>query len=960
MIEINMGGNTGGWPALNSRLGSPSTTSSQNGEKLIKDLKNKPGIIRTPAVRQRRSGAGFTLVEVIVAIAVFSIMLLAVIGLSQQVHQIAVLSSLKTTAATIAQEQMETIRNLPYDQIGSDVTYPTGPLLSTQTVSRNGGTFTVDIAINYVQDPADGLAPTDTVPADYKQVEVRVCWSASSCQKPVRLTTSFVPKTLEFANNAGALMITVSDNNGQPVSGATVQVTNANPAVNVVNQTDIHGQLQLLSLPAADKTYHVVVSKTGYSTDQTNTASAQNPNPKNGDTSVYVSQATPVTLFIDRVGSLLVRALDRDTCDGLGSVTVRITGEQLIGEAPDVSAYDRTFATDAAGQFLISNLPADNYALTIDPGGDDVAGVTPPDTIRINPASSVTAAVVLTPHQDHTARIIVREVGPHAPVANATVAINDGGVYNATLITDQGVLQQNTWIGGPGQTTYGDLTKYATLSGAIDTSSNNLLTLGSTATPGSVTEDFHTVDKKDAGNTTADWNTSAGKISLPLDNFDPSKFTLGAGAQSTTLNTATGKITEATLSATDQLNGQSIIYALAADGLNFENVTPGAAHTFAATGSDLRWRVTLATADQDLTPAVSNLSIQYTQLLRPVVDGTLTSSSFDSGNPTNYTTLSWEPTSQPPSAGANAVRFQVATSGADTANGSPTVDATSNPSTTPLFTKNIGDSANTVFLVQSFVAGANDTIDSLDLKLAQHSAPTTTITAFIYSDAANAPGNNISGSGQDITAAVPSDGSGTWQNSWLTQTFAPHTALVSGTKYWLVLQVSGSNSSKYWTTVRSPDDAGYTNGTAKIGAALTGTCALNGLCPLNYDIAFQVRRSGVVETPTTPTDFIGPDGTTATYYTASGSSIHASLSGRRYLRYRLFLHTDDPLVAPTINRISVIKNNACTPPGQVFFSPLPAGGAYSVDVTATGYQPANAPITVNGNTTQIIELTPNP
>ncbi|MEK7637222.1 MAG: prepilin-type N-terminal cleavage/methylation domain-containing protein, partial [Patescibacteria group bacterium] len=223
--------------SLNSGLGLSRTTSSHNGEKHIKDLKKQSGILKTPSLRQRRSGAGFTLVEVIVAIAVFSILLLAVIGLSQQIHQLTTLSSRKTTAATIAQEQMETIRNMPFDQVGSEVTYPTGPLSSTQTVTRNGGTFTVTIAINYIDDPADGTAPTDTVPADYKQVEVRVCWSSSSCARPVRLTTLVVPKTLEYAANAGALFITVIDANGQPVSGADVSVTNASPAVNVVNQT---------------------------------------------------------------------------------------------------------------------------------------------------------------------------------------------------------------------------------------------------------------------------------------------------------------------------------------------------------------------------------------------------------------------------------------------------------------------------------------------------------------------------------------------------------------------------------------------------------------------------------------------------------------------------------------------------------------------------------------------------
>ena len=762
----------------------------------------------------------FTLVEVVVAIAVFSILLLAVIGMSQQIHQVATLALRKTTAATIAQEQLETIRNMPYDQVGSDVTYPTGPLLSTQTVTRNSATFTVKIAINDIQDPADGLAPTDTQPADYKQVEVQVCWDTGSCIRPVRLTTFIVPKTLEYAANAGALFINVIDANGQPVNNATVQVTNATPAVNVINQTDVNGQLQYLDLPAATNTYHIVVTKNGYSSDSTLASSGSNPNPTNPDTTVVVSQVTNVTLKIDRISSLLVKGLDQTTCAGLGSVTVRIKGQRLIGTGPDVPAYDQTFTTDAAGQFLVANLPWDSYSLTISSAGDDVAGVTPPDNIVVNPGSSVTGSIVLAAHQTNSVRVIVRDAGTHAPIANANVSLTNGGSYTQSLVTDQGIIQQNNWVGGSGQTDFSDITKFATLSGATDTTNANSLSLGSAATPGSATETFDTTAKRDTGNTTANWNTSSGTIQLPDDVLLPGTYTASAVAQSVQLNSVTGIITSVTLTTNDVTNGQMISYQVTADGSTFENITPGVAHTFVTTGSDLRWRITMSTANPTVTPTVTSLTLNYSQQVRSVVDGTLTSSTFDNGGPTNYTTLSWEPTSQPPSAGSNAIRFQVATAGTTTSSGTPTVDQTSNPGTTPLFTKNIGDANNTRYLAQSFIAGTSDTIDSLDLKIAQHGTPSTSITAFIYSDVSGTPTDNLSGSGQTLSAGFPNDSSSTWQDSWTTQSFAPKTAIVAGTKYWLVLQVSGSNSSKYWTVVRSNVDTTYTTGTSKDGAAL--------------------------------------------------------------------------------------------------------------------------------------------
>lgn len=900
--------------------------------------------------KQRR---GFTLIEIVIDIAVFGILLLAILGISQQIHKVIGLAANKATAADIAAEVLETIHNVSYDNVGTDITYPTGPLPSTQIITRNNVRFTVKIVISYVDDPADGTAPTDTVPADYKKVEVRVCWDQLSCGQPVALTTFITPKTLEYANNAGAMFVSVIDSNGLPVTNATVQVTSTSPAVNVVSQSDTNGMVQLLNLPAATNVYHVVASKSGYSSDQTLSPSASNPNPSNPDTSIVVSQVTNVTLAIDRVSSLLVKTLDQASCSGLGSIQIHIVGQRLVGHSPDVPAYDKTFTSDAAGQFLISNLPWDHYALSVSTTSVDVTGITPPDTIQVNPGSSLTATVVLTAHQSTTARMIVRDTGTHSPISNADVILSDGGTYSQSLTTDQGVITQTSWDGGAGQSTVGDPTKYASLSGATDSTIPNVLTIGTTASNGSVSEDFTTTDARDTPNTTANWSTSPAQLRLADDAVVPNTYATSGQAQSATLNVQTGKITSVTLTATAQANGQTIDYYVSSDGSTFDQVTPGVAHTMSAPGSDLRWRVVLNTTDTAVTPVVTNIALAYTQLLRPVTDGTLTSSTFDSGSATNYSTMSWEPLSQPVAAGTSALRFQVASSGDTGTSNGPTVDASSNPSTSPLFTKNIGDATSTLFVAQSFVSGYNDSIISIDVKIAQHNFPTSTVTAFIYSDNAGSPGSNLSGSGQDITN-VPVDSAG-WETAWTTETFAPNTTLVSGQKYWLVLLVSGSNSSKYWTIVRSNTDATYASGTAKIGSDIG---SLANLCATGCDLAFQIRMSGQVQTPTTPTDFYGPDGTSSTYYSTSGSSIASVISGHRYLRYKVFLHTDDPLYTPSLTSIRIIKNNACTPPGQVFFSPLPGDGTYTVDVNVAGYQHTTVPLNVVGNTTQYIDLTP--
>lgn len=93
----------------------------------------------------------------------------------------------------------------------------------------------------------------------------------------------------------------------------------------------------------------------------------------------------------------------------------------------------------------------------------------------------------------------------------------------------------------------------------------------------SYTEDFIDTDFEDT-NGTATWNTGS------LD------FTSGQIGLSSSIDFNNGTITTATLNTTE--SSGSFTYELTADGTNWESVTPGTAHTFSNTGTDLRWRIT--------------------------------------------------------------------------------------------------------------------------------------------------------------------------------------------------------------------------------------------------------------------------------------------------------------------------------------------------------------------------------
>jgi len=102
-------------------------------------------------------------------------------------------------------------------------------------------------------------------------------------------------------------------------------------------------------------------------------------------------------------------------------------------------------------------------------------------------------------------------------------------------------------------------------------------------------------------------------------------------------------------------------------------------------------------------------------------------------------------------------------------------------------------------------------------------------------------------------------------------------------------------------------------------------------------------------------NFTGPDGTSSTFYTATNTVVHESLSGKQYLRYRVFLSTADTRYTPQLSEVAVTYTNACTPPGQVFFNGLSAG-AYTLSVTRSGYTTNSGAVDISGNNEAVINL----
>jgi hypothetical protein len=92
-------------------------------------------------------------------------------------------------------------------------------------------------------------------------------------------------------------------------------------------------------------------------------------------------------------------------------------------------------------------------------------------------------------------------------------------------------------------------------------------------------------------------------------------------------------------------------------------------------------------------------------------------------------------------------------------------------------------------------------------------------------------------------------------------------------------------------------------------------------------------------------NFVGPDGTSATYYTTANQNIFTT-GPIKYLRYKLYLTTSVTSTTPNVSDISFTFTSSCTPPGQVSFSGL-SSGSYTMVITKSGYVTQTIPVNIS-------------
>jgi hypothetical protein len=109
-------------------------------------------------------------------------------------------------------------------------------------------------------------------------------------------------------------------------------------------------------------------------------------------------------------------------------------------------------------------------------------------------------------------------------------------------------------------------------------------------------------------------------------------------------------------------------------------------------------------------------------------------------------------------------------------------------------------------------------------------------------------------------------------------------------------------------------------------------------------VRFQIATGN----STSSWNYRGPDGTSDTYYDAAHMDVSPVNDGHRYLRYKLYLKTENDHATPSVSDVEFSFTSACIPPGQAFFTNLD-NHTFNLKVSAQNYQDYDGTVTVNGS-----------
>ena len=274
---------------------------------------------------------GFTLIEILIGTALALIIFSGIFGAYRVGLKVVGQNKARVSAIALADEQMETIRNLSYADAGTysckeeypdcSLTqpttiiqgYPYGKVKNSFQRSINNVLYTITTKIDYTVDSFDGVAsPADVCPNDYKKIKVNVSWGGRfPGEVPLDTIISPANTSQECDETGGVLKITIFNASGEAVAFPDIKVTNIHTGL--VKTAQPENGVAYISLPADTSAYRIEASKDGYSFERTYAVGEiydgqTISTPTKPNATLLEGKLTEASLSIDKLSSLTVNS----------------------------------------------------------------------------------------------------------------------------------------------------------------------------------------------------------------------------------------------------------------------------------------------------------------------------------------------------------------------------------------------------------------------------------------------------------------------------------------------------------------------------------------------------------------------------------------------------------------------------------------------------------------------------
>ncbi len=404
----------------------------------------------------QKNKAGFSLVEVLIVALIITFAFSAFYTVSTVGTRYIIQAKNELGATAFANEKMEIIRNLAYDDVGIIGGIPNGKIPQDEDVTNNGHDFHVHTLIQYQDDPLDGVYPADVIPNDYKVAKISVSWKNSAgINKEVVSLSRFVPPGLETLAGGAPLAINVKGDNGEAVKQASVHIVNndVSPAIDFTVQTDNDGHIMIPAAPVSMSGYYVTVSKNGYETvatlDSPSLDYLSSPyTPTYKHISVLLGFLNVFDFIQNELSNLTIKTVDY-AGNPIGDINFTLNGGKVLGrDALNVDVFNvhEAGSTDlATGEKKYSNISSGNYNIIATPDSQhEIADYTPVGSpVALVPGASLTYEIKLVDKDLNGLLVDVVDNDTLAPVVDAKISLTDSlsvDVFSNKDVSGSGIL----------------------------------------------------------------------------------------------------------------------------------------------------------------------------------------------------------------------------------------------------------------------------------------------------------------------------------------------------------------------------------------------------------------------------------------------------------------------------------------------------------------------------------------